>query len=298
MDIADLDWSLMRAFLAVAEEGSLSAAARRLGQSQPTLGRQVKALERALGAELFSRVPKGLEPTSTAAALLPHAQAMRAAMGQVALAAAAGDARPSGTVRLTASDAVCTWRLPPVIAALREAEPGIEIELVPSDSSSNLLYREADIALRMYRPRQMDLIARHIADVPLALFAAQSYVDRKGLPTTLEELRGHDLVGFDRNTALLEGFRALGLPAEEGWFPVRCDDNIVNWALTRAGCGIGVGQRAIGRADPALVEMPLPLDLPPLPVWLTSHEAMRRTPRIARTWDLLVELLRPVFRDG
>ncbi|MGZ9809400.1 LysR family transcriptional regulator [Pseudoroseicyclus sp. H15] len=297
MDITTLDWSLLRAFLFVAEEGSLSAAARRLGQSQPTLGRQIKALEDAVGAELFTRVPRGLEPTPAAAPLLAPARAMREAMGQVALAAAAGEARHLGPVRLTASDAVCAWRLPPVIAAMREEEPGIIIELVPSDSSSNLLYREADIALRMYRPRQLDLIARHIGEVHLAAFASPAYAARRGLPTGAEDMAGHDYVGFDRSTELRDIFRGMGLPIEESWFTSRCDDNMVYWELVRAGCGIGFGQRAVGRAH-GMIEMDLPFRLDPLPVWLTAHEAMRRTPRIARVWELLVAHLTPLFREG
>ena len=133
--LAALDWSLVQAFLAVAEEGSLSGAARALGASQPTLGRQIRAIERQLGADLFHRRPRGLEPTATGAALIGPARAMRDAVQQIALTAAGREARMAGTVRITASVAMSMHHLPRIVAAIRAAEPEIRIELVPSDES-------------------------------------------------------------------------------------------------------------------------------------------------------------------
>ena len=158
------DWTLTRSFLAVAETGSLSAAARRLGLSQPTLGRHIAEMEARTGLSLFARQPRGLAPTEAALTLLPHARAMAEAAAHLSLAAAGRDPALTGTVRLTASRIFAHHLLPPVLADLRRAEPGIEIELVPSDISENLLYRQADIALRMYRPTQPDLVARHLGD--------------------------------------------------------------------------------------------------------------------------------------
>ncbi|MCC5974452.1 MAG: LysR family transcriptional regulator, partial [Rubellimicrobium sp.] len=189
-----LDWTLLKAFLAVAETGSLSAAARRLGASQPTLGRQIRALEAELGTELFHRQPRGLALTETGTALLAPARAMGEAAGRIALAAAGQDAQLEGTVRITASLAFSVYHLPAILARIRAAEPGIGIELVPSDATTNLLYREADIALRMYRPTQLDLVTRHIADLPLALIASCDYLDRRGLPKVPEDLLAHDVI--------------------------------------------------------------------------------------------------------
>jgi DNA-binding transcriptional LysR family regulator len=289
-----VDWSLVQAFLAVAETGSLSAAARRMGTSQPTLGRQVRALERQLKAELFHRQPRGLSLTPTGAALVGPARSMRDAVHQIALTAAGQQAALEGTVRITASLVVSAFHLPPIIADLRRREPRIAIELVPSDDTRNLLYREADIAVRMYRPDQLDLITRHLGDFALAAFAAKTYAARRGLPGSPAELLDHDVIGFDRDTAIIDGFRAGGLTVDRDWFKTRVDDPVAYWALVRAGAGIGFGQTSIGRGDPLLQEIDLGLPLPRLPVWLTAHEAMRHTPRIRAVWDALAEGLQPL----
>lgn len=292
---ANLDWSLIRAFLAVAETGSLSAAARALGTSQPTLGRQVKAMEAQLGAELFHRRPKGFDLTETGAALVEPARAMRASANRIALAAAGREARLEGTVRITASVAMALHHLPPIIARIRADEPAIQIELVPSDGSSNLLFREADIAVRMYRPRQLDLVTTHLGDIELGLFGATGYLDRRGRPAQQDELLEHDFVGYDANPAILDGFRAAGFALSREWFATRCDDHAAYWELVRAGCGLGFAQASVGRACPCVEEIRVGLELPSLPVWLTAHETMRRTPRIRRVWEMLAEGLAPVI---
>jgi DNA-binding transcriptional LysR family regulator len=289
-----LDWSLVQAFLAVAETGSLSAAARQLGTSQPTLGRQIKTIEGQLGAELFYRQPRGFALTQTGAELVGPAQTMRDAVQQIALTAAGQQARLDGTVRITASVATSAMHLPPIIARIRKLEPQIAIELVPSDDSRNLLYREADIAVRMYRPTQLDLVTQHIGEIPLAIFAAKSYLEERGMPQSIADLPKHDFVGYDSNTDIVDGFKDAGVTVDREFFKTRCDDNISYWELVRAGCGIGFAQADIGQRDPLIVEIDIGLQLPTLPIWLTAHEAMRQTPRIRRVWELLEQGLRPL----
>jgi DNA-binding transcriptional LysR family regulator len=289
-----LDWSLVQAFLAVAETGSLSGAARALGTSQPTLGRQIKAIEAQLGADLFIRQARGLALSETGAALIAPAQAMRAAAGQIALTAAGRTERLEGTVRITASMAVSLYHLPDIIAKIRMAEPNIAIELVSSDDTTNLLYREADIAVRMYRPTQLDLVTQHLGAVELSVFAAKSYLERRGTPVDPTDFVTHDFVGFDRNPAMVDGFHAAGVPVPRDFFKTRCDDNVVYWELVRAGCGIGFAQTSIGRNEPLVQELPYGDFVPNLDMWLTAHEAMRQTPRIRRVWDMLAEGLRPL----
>ena len=292
--LSSLDWSLVQAFLAVSETGSLSAAARELGTSQPTLGRQIKTIEMQLGAELFHRQPRGLALTQTGADLVQPAQTMRDAVRQITLTAAGQQARLDGTVRITASVATSAMHLPPIIARIRKLEPQIAIELVPSDDTRNLLYREADIAVRMYRPTQLDLITQHIGDIPLGVFAAKSYLAERGTPQSLADLPQHDFVGFDANTDIIEGFKVTGVTVDRDFFKTRCDDNIAYWELVRAGCGIGFAQADIGQADPCITEIDIGIPMPVLPIWLTAHEAMRQTPRIRRVWELLEQGLRPL----
>jgi DNA-binding transcriptional LysR family regulator len=292
------DWSLFEAFLAVAEGGSLSEAARVLGTSQPTLGRHIAALEQDLGLELFQRHPKGLSLTEEGLTILPRARQMREAVNGIALAAAGREADLSGTVRVTASEMLSFFHLPAMIARIRTAHPEIQIELVPSDLTSNLLFREADIAIRMYRPTQLDLVTRHVGDLPIRMFAARRYIDERGTPRSADDLRRHDIVGYDANEAIISGMRMAGLPAERGWFGARCDNNLANWALVRAGCGIGFGQAVVGLSDPELVEIDIGLPLPPLEVWLTAHEAMRRSARVRRVWDRLADDLGALCRSA
>jgi len=288
-----LDWSLIRAFLAVAETGSLSAAARRLGTSQPTLGRQIRQVERDLDLALFTRQPRGLALTEAGLALFPQARRMADALREITLTAAGRNDALQGTVRLTASTVVAQTLLPPIIAQIRQAEPQIQIELVASDSSDNLLYREADIALRMYRSEQLDIVTRHLGDLRLGVFAARSYLERCGTPENIADLLQHDLVGYDRSDLILRHMRSLGWPAKREMFTVRCDSQTAYLELIRAGCGIGFAQAGLMADSPDMVELELGLELPSLPLWLAAPQAMRSTPRIRRVWDLLAEGLAP-----
>ncbi len=293
--LSSLDWSLLQSFLAVADEGSLSGAARKLGTSQPTLGRRIKQIETQLGVTLFHRQPRGFALTDIGTELLAPARAMHDAAMQVSLAAAGRAQSTAGTVRITASVFVANFILPPIIAKLRLAYPEISLDLIPNDASENLLFREADIALRMYRPTQLDIITRHLCDLPLGMFASTNYLDRKGRPDTIEDIfNTHDLVGFDRDEQILRGMRQMGLDAKRDWFKTRCDEAVTYWELVRAGCGIGFSQTHVGQRDPSVEQILQDVPIPSLPVWLTAHQAMQQTPRIRRVWDMLADEI-PAF---
>ena len=279
----------------MAETGSLSAAARSLGLSQPTLGRQIRAAEEVLGVPLFRRHAKGLELTEAGASVIEPARAMRDAAARVTLLAAGQETALRGTVRLTASVVMATLILPPILAKLRQDAPEIEIELVASDATDNLLFGEADIAIRMYRPEQSDVITRHLGDSPMGFYAARSYLDRRGTPQGPADLAAHDWIGFDRSDLMLRGFAEMGFPVDRHFFGVRCDDQVANWALVTAGAGIGFAQCYVGRRTPGVVQILPNIPLPHLPLWLTAPEALRRTPRIRRVWDALALALKPVI---
>ena len=281
------DWSLIRSFLAVAEAGSLSAAARATGISQPTLGRHIQAIEAALQVKLFTRTAQGQTLTEAGLALLPAARTMQAAAAERARPARGGAEGIAGPVRITASRVVSHSILPPILARLRAKEPGIQIDLVPSDTTENLLFGEADIALRMYSPTQPDLVARQIGALPLGLYAATSYLDRRGRPASTDDLMGHDFIGQDRMDQIIRVMRALGIEVSRGFFPVRCDDPLTYVELVRAGCGLGGILRAVGDPDPGLERIDLIADLPVLPVWLTAAPRLRQSPRLALVWDAL-----------
>lgn len=291
MRLASLDWTLVRAFVAVARGGSLSAAARDLHSSQPTVGRQIQNLQDALGVILFLRRPKGMVLTDDGERLLPFALQMMDAAGRFSMAATGTDMQKSGTVRLTASVFVAHYVLPRLLVDLRQKEPLIQIELVPTDASENLLYRDADIALRMYRPSQLDIVARHLTDIEIGIFAAKSYLDRRGSPTNPNEMLTHDIVGYDRNDLIIRAMRQFGWDVSPQDFSMRCDDQSTYWELVRAGCGIGFGQATVAQSDSNLVRLFENLPIPSLPLWIAAPKAVRHTSRVAAVWDHLASSL-------
>jgi DNA-binding transcriptional LysR family regulator len=220
---------------------------------------------------------------------------MRSAAARLGLAAAGEANAPGGSVRLTASIFVSHYVLPQVLAQLRREAPEITVDLVASDASENLLFHEADIAIRMYRPTQLDMVTRHLCDAPLGIFAAKSYLQRRGVPAGPDELMRHDIIGYDSSDLIIKGMRDHGLEAAREDFAIRCDNQAAYWALVRAGCGLGFGQLATGRADPLVDEIPLSLHIPPLPVWLTTHEKLRHNPPVARVWAHLVQHVPPLL---
>ena len=281
------DWSLLQSFLAVAQSGSLSAAARATGASQPTLGRHIRALETQLGVSLFHRTASGLEPSEAALPLIEAARAMAEQAARLTRMAEGRQEGLRGTVRLTASRVVSHHLLPAMLARFRRAEPEIQIELVPSDTIENLTFHQADIALRMVRPEQLDLVAQHIGELPLGLYAAPSYLDRAGRPADHTALMTMEFVGYDSDDRIIRLMRALGQNVPREFFPLRCDDQTVHWQLVRAGCGLGGMQRIVGDADPAVERVAPWLELPSLPVWLAMPEPLRNNPRIRRVRDFL-----------
>lgn len=296
--LSGTDWSLIQSFLAVAETGSFSAAARQLGKTQPTVGRHVQMLERDLAVSLFRRQVRGMALTEQGEALLENAREMRRAAEALNLKAAGGATELKGAVRITASVFVSHHVMPGILAEIRAIHPEISVDLVASDQTENLLFREADIAVRMYRPRQLDMVALRLGEIELGLWGASSYLDRVGRPQTLTEAMACDFVGYDRQEDIIRGFRRAGYPVTRDFFGVRCDNQTVYWELVRAGCGLGFGSIHAGAADPTLERIQLDLDIPKLEVWLTAHEAVRHTPRVDAVWQNLAVRLEEACRSS
>ena len=282
-------WDFYRTFLSVMKEGSLSAAARELGLTQPTIGRHVDALESLIGFQLFIRSPQGLIPTDAALELKPHAEQL-AANAAALLRAATGQGKTvRGTVRISASEVIGVEVLPPMLATLNERHPDLVIELSVSDTVEDLLRQEADIAVRMVAPTQNTLVTRRIGGIPLGLHAHARYLDRHGIPQTLEDLRNHRTIAFDRETAFVRAMRKR-VPLLDIMRPtLKADSNLAQLAMIRAGCGIGVCQVELARRDPNLVRLfPGDFELS-LETFVVMHETMKTTPRCRVTFDALVE---------
>lgn len=285
----DIAWDDQRAFLAVLDGGSLSAAARELSWAQPTVRARIEALEHALGAKLFTRSPGGLTPTDQARALGPHVRAMRFASDAFRRAASAPPGEVAGDVRLAVSEFVGLEVLPPMLARLRARHPGLAVELDLSNASSDLMGQEADIAVRMYPPRQGGLVARKVGAVPLCFFANRDYAQRRGLPATADELAGHDLIGPDRARADLVLAESIGPALARAGLVLRTDSHPAQLAAVRAGLGIGVVQQPVGLADMGLVPVLPDLVVAELGYWIVTHEDLRGVPRVRAAFDHLVK---------
>ena len=286
------DWRLVRSFLAALDQGSLLGAARTLRMSQPTLGRHIAELESQLAVVLFERTGRGLIATATALQLADAARSMEAGAMQLARTLSGVQTQSSGTVRITASVPVAVQLMPPLLARMRQALPDIQVELVSSNQVSNLLRREADIALRMVRPEQSSLIARKIGDVGLGAYAHRSYLARRGGLRKATDLLQHELIGSDTDSAILHGFQAMGHPVTRAVFALRSDDLMVQWQAVRAGLGVGFCADYMARTDADVVRvLPGLLKIPPLPMWLAVHREIRSNRRIRAVFDFLAEAL-------
>ncbi|CAN7401684.1 LysR family transcriptional regulator [Neorhizobium sp. LjRoot104] len=292
----DISWDFYRTFLAVLRLGSLSAAARELGLTQPTVGRHIDALEQAVGYQLFTRSQQGLLPTEPALAMQPYAENLANTTAAMQRLASREIGAVKGTVRISASEVIGVEILPAILAALQDEHPGLELELSLSDSLEDLLRRESDIAVRMTSPAQDALVTRHIGEIPLGLFAHRRYLDRHGYPQDPDDLATHRLIGFDRRTAFVRAAAdriRMTSPAfpdiENIRWSYRADNNLAQLAAIRGAVGIGICQVGIARRDPDLVRVLPDVFGLPLDTWIAMHENLKSSPRWRVTFDALVK---------
>lgn len=285
MNSSDPDWSLYRSFLAALREKSLSAAARALDLTQPTLARHIDGLEAALGVELFTRSQQGLAPTEAALELAPYAENLEANTAAILRTASGLGQVVKGTVRISASEIVGAEILPPILAGLRRKHRSLEFELILSNAVDNLLRRDADIAVRMVEPAQEALVVRKLGSVSVGLHAHKDYLARAGSPASFDDLAQHSLIGFDRETPAIRAMRARVPGAEALHFAFRADSDVAQWRAIKAGFGIGLCQVKLARQDASLVHLlPKALNLK-FGVWLAMHENLRTTPRCRAVFD-------------
>lgn len=286
------DWNQVRAFLATVDEGTLSAAARALGLSQPTLGRQIAALEQALGVTLFERAGKRLILTQSGVDLLAHVRDMADAATRISLSAAGHVQDLAGEVRISASDGVAAYLLPPLLARLQAQAPDLVVEILAQNHLSDLMAREADIAIRHVRPTAPDLIARRLPDGAGGLYAAKGWIARHGRPTAAADLAGHSLIGMDSDARMVAELAARGLDASGMRFPARAANAVVMWELVRAGIGLGVMDDQIARQFRDVERLDLDgAGTIAFPVWLITHRELHTSRRIRVVFDFLAEAL-------
>jgi len=295
MDIERLNWTLLRSFLAVIDHGSLLRAARGLGTYQPTLSRQIGELEIQLGVPLFERTGRGLTPTVAGRSIVEAARRMAAASREIEeTLRGTGDSK-SGSVRVSASQVVANFLMPAFIAPFRVRHPGIQIDLVSSNEVSNLLRRQADIAIRMARPTQSSLIARRLADCPLGAFASERYLTRRGIPRRISDLAHHDLLGLDRDEYLLRGLQGAGILLSREAFSVRTDDQVAYARLVEEGAGIGFLAEFTARRLQGVQAVLPRLATAKMPLWLVVHREIRGSALIRTVYDALASGLPPLL---
>ncbi len=282
-------WDELRTFFEVVRDGSLSGAARRLGLTQPTVGRHIDALEDALGLALFTRSPRGLTPTPAAVTLAPHGEAMAAAAAALSRSASSEAALDKGAVRVTASEIVGCEVLPSIFADFRAKHPGVAIELAVTNRNEDLGRGDADIAVRMVRPTQSGLVARRIGATRIGLYARRDYCDRFGAPRSLADLRHHGMIGFDRDSRTFRSAGALAKQLTRADFGFRCDSDLAQLAALRAGVGIGGCQEGIARRSKDLVPILPGAFQMTLEIWLVMHRDLRSTPRVRLLFDWLAD---------
>jgi len=293
-----LDWALCRSFLAVLRDRSLSGAARTLGVAHPTIRRHLDELEAVMGAPLFVRSPTGLVPTDLALELREPAETMEAAAARMVRTASSEAGAIAGAVRITASEVMGAEVLPPILAALKQRHPALCFELSLSNDIENLLRRDADIAVRMTRPTQDDLVARKIGVIPVGLYAHESWIARHGEPASLETLgTKHCLIGYDRDTAILRALAAMGLSTAPSDYAFRSDNDLAQLAALRAGLGIGFCQIPLAARDARLRRV-LPGFVIEMETWLVTHPNLRGVHRVRATMDALATGLAGHIRAG
>lgn len=286
------DWNRARAFLVAAEEGSLSAAARALGMTQPTLGRQISALEKELSVTLFERIPRGLTLTNDGLELVEIVRSMGEAAGRLSLKASGQSQKIEGSVCISASEMDAIFRLPPIILQLRKLEPGIDIEVVVSNDVSDLKRREADIAIRSFRPTQPDLIVKKVKTEDIWLYGTQGYLAQFGNPKSLKQLSSLDIIGFDRSDRLIDALNNFGFQLSQKNIPIITQSQALQLELVKGGIGLGLFPEVVGDSIATLVrgfESFAPITT--IPMWLVCHRELHTSLRVRRVFDLLSESL-------
>ncbi|MFK8004235.1 MAG: LysR family transcriptional regulator [Polyangiales bacterium] len=286
---SSFDWNQARAFLVTAEEGSLSAAARALGLTQPTLSRQVAGLEEALGVTLFERTPRALLLTQSGVELLGHFRTMGDAANSISLAATGQSQAVTGHVLISATNLMATHFLPPALKTLSKTAPGLHIEILASNELSDLRRREADIAIRHRRPKEASLFAKRLRDTTAHLFASKEYLDAVGRPKTLSDLEKLTFVGFDDPGLRLGLMASRGLNLTKASFNFSTSSATLTLELIRQGFGVGILPIQIGAAYPELENPYLEFEPINVETWLVAHREVKTSPRIRMVFDLLAE---------
>lgn len=284
------DWNLAKTFLAVVDEGSLSAAARVLGQTQPTVSRQIAALEGALGVTLFERTGRSVELTQSGIELLDHVRAMAIGANMVSLAASGQSQSIEGQVRITASELMSAYILPPILQDISKQAPSLEINVIADNGVRDLVRREADIAIRHVRPDQPNLLMRRVRDEVMGFYASPIYLQIRGQPTKAD-VSSHQIISFVEVDRMQNYLRPAGLNLTTANFRLSSSSQLVALEMARRGLGMIIAPDWIAQGLPDFVHVLDDVEPFSIPTWLVTHSEMKTSRRIRLVFDHLVDKL-------
>lgn len=283
----------IQSFYAVAKHGSLRAASRAGGGSLATLSRHITALEKKLKVVLFDRRGEGFFLTQNGTKLFEYANEVEIAGARFVVAANAQDDSVSGTVCISASPNVANFMLPKILSKMNRKLPKISVDLVATSDTSNLLLREADIAIRMFRPTQATLFAKKVGDISLGAYASNDYLTNRGLPRTIGDLENHDIIGQGVDDHVSDKLKEIGINIKPNFYRYQCNDSIVCWSMVVAGCGNSLCQNTYAATDKRVKRVLPPLEIK-LPVWLVSHAELKTNGRVRTVFDFLSSEMRNI----
>ncbi|MFT3775518.1 MAG: LysR family transcriptional regulator [Minicystis sp.] len=286
-----IPWDDLRVILAAHRGRTLAAAGRALGVDATTVGRRLQALEGALGARLVERTPEGLVLTDAGLRAVAVAERADDLVNGLVREVRGADAHTDGVLRLTTGDGLFVHVLAPALPALRARHPGLRLEFLAATRPLDLARREADLAVRLFRPREPGLVAKRLAPLPYGLYAAPAYLDRAGAPRRLADLAAHDLIGFEPSLAGTPEMRWLSRHAPEERFVIRASTTPVVLAACRAGLGIAAVAEVIARGEPGIVRVLPRAALPVREAWAVLHPDLRGSARVQAVLTWLGEVL-------
>ncbi len=285
------DWNQARSFLAVAEEGSLSAAALALKLTQPTVTRQLAALEDALGVTLLERTGRTVSLTPAGLDLLDHVRVMAEGANMMSLVASGQSQNIEGKVRVTASEMTATYILPDVLDRLYDTAPELQLEIAADNSVRDLLLREADIAIRHIRPEQPNLIAKLACDQTMRFYAVEKYIQRYGSPQQTGDMSAHQFVSFGDFERIVGYLKLVGLDLSEKNFRYASNSQLVEWEIARKGHAIAIMNDNIAVNFPEFQPVLTEIEPFSIPVWLVAHRELQTSRRIRLVFNILASAL-------
>lgn len=287
-----LDWDDLRHFLAIHRHATLARAGASLGINPTTVGRRLAALEDRVEARLFDRTPDGYLLTSAGRDLLARAERIEGETLAIERDLLGADGRLSGTVRVTATEMLATRFIMPHLPEFRASCPEITLALECTNRTVSLARREAEIALRLARPHEDNVVTRRLASIPLALYASLAYLEKRGTPAEPDvDLRGHDAILFADSRAFAFENDWFYPRLEGAQIVLRSDSVSSIYSATLAGVGIGLLPRAVADLDPDLSRIATATSPTARVIWQAVHADLQKSARIRAVLDFLGTIL-------